>query len=64
MTTWLTHKASAHSPTTPVRPSSKPILRAHMSVLARRRFVSRCPSEQRDALAADLLQKRRSPLSH
>ncbi len=64
MTTWSMHKASAHSPTTPVRPASKPILRAHMSVMARRRFISRCPVEQRDALAADLLQKRRSPLSH
>jgi len=64
MTVWSTHKASAHSPSVPVRPLGKPILRAHMSVLARRRFVSRCPLEQRDALAADLLQKRRSRQSH
>lgn len=64
MTVWSIHKASAHTPSAPVRPLSKPILRAHMSVLARRRFVPRCPLEQRDALAADLLQKRRSPKPH
>jgi len=64
MTAWSLHKASAHTATTPVRSGSKPILRAHMSVLARRRFVPRCPRAQRDALAADLLQKRRSPDAH
>jgi hypothetical protein len=64
MTTWSTHRASAQVPMAPARPLSKPILRAHMTVLARRRFVSRSPLEQRDALAAHLLQKRRSPESH
>jgi hypothetical protein len=57
------HKAALPIATLPPRSRSKPILRAHMHVLARRLFVARCPLGPRGAAAADLLVKRRSPTS-